>query len=178
MYISQLLQSLCNYPTNSPRYSRKVSYFNVQISGQNYNVQVNQTLVAWSTPYNPLKYHFYYCHNSRKYYHHHDSQPTITTVNNYPTIAHPWSICDWILETNQIVTLGLFHFVGSANSYTHTLSMHSGINRLSWLVYFSRASFTDHVNSQLKQKDHWMALQGRHGSEIHSSGSKMSLTSS
>ena len=30
-------------------------------------------------------------------------------------------MCDWILETVQIVTLGLFHFIGSANSYKHTL---------------------------------------------------------
>ena len=42
-----------------------------------------------------------------------------------------WNICDWILETDQIVTLGLFHYIGPANSYTHTLPIHSGITRLS-----------------------------------------------
>ena len=38
--------------------------------------------------------------------------------------------CDWILETNQIVTLGLFHFIGLANGYTHTLPIYSAITRL------------------------------------------------
>ena len=31
-------------------------------------------------------------------------------------------------KTNQIVTLGVFHFIGPANSYTHMLSIHSAIN--------------------------------------------------
>ena len=33
-------------------------------------------------------------------------------------------------ETNQVVTLGLFHFIGPANSYTHILPIHSAITRL------------------------------------------------
>ena len=45
-------------------------------------------------------------------------------------------------KTNQIVTLGLFHFIG----YTHTLPILSAISRLGWLVCFSRVSFADHVN--------------------------------
>ena len=36
-------------------------------------------------------------------------------------------ICE---KTDQIVTLGLFHFIGPANSYTHTLPIHSAITRL------------------------------------------------
>ena len=42
-------------------------------------------------------------------------------------------------KTNQIVTLGLFHFIGPANGYTCTLCIHSAITRLSdWSA--SRAS--------------------------------------
>ena len=33
-------------------------------------------------------------------------------------------------KTDQIVTLGLFHFIGPANSYTCTLHIHSAITRL------------------------------------------------
>ena len=33
-------------------------------------------------------------------------------------------------KTGQIVTLGLFHFIGPANGYTCTLHMHSAITRL------------------------------------------------
>ena len=36
-------------------------------------------------------------------------------------------ICDWTLE---IAILGQFHFIGPANSYTHTLPIHSAITRL------------------------------------------------
>ena len=31
-------------------------------------------------------------------------------------------------KTDQIVTLGLFHFIGPADSYTHTLPMHCCID--------------------------------------------------
>ena len=50
-------------------------------------------------------------------------------------------------KTNQIVTLGLFHFIGPANSYTCTLHIHSAITRLGGLVCFSRITFADPVNS-------------------------------
>ena len=40
------------------------------------------------------------------------------------------SICDWILETDQIITLGLIYFIGPANGYTCTLHIHSAITRL------------------------------------------------
>ena len=50
-------------------------------------------------------------------------------------------------KTNQIVTLGLFHFIGPANGHTHTLHIHSAITRLGELVCFSIASFADPVNS-------------------------------
>ena len=48
-------------------------------------------------------------------------------------------------KTDQIVTLGLFHFIGPANGYTCTLHIH--ITKLGGLVCFSRASFADPVNS-------------------------------
>ena len=78
-------------------------------------------------------------------------------------------------KTNRIVTLGLFHFIGPANGYTCTLHMHSTITRLGWLVCFSTVSFTDPVNSWLRQWDPWKALHGRHGCEIHPSNREMSV---
>ena len=33
--------------------------------------------------------------------------------------------CDWILETDQIVTVGLFHFIGPANGYIRTLHIYT-----------------------------------------------------
>ena len=33
-------------------------------------------------------------------------------------------------KTDQNVTLGLFHFIGPANGYTHTLQIHTAIVRL------------------------------------------------
>ena len=33
-------------------------------------------------------------------------------------------------KTDQIVRLGLFHFIGPANGYTYTLHIHSAITRL------------------------------------------------
>ena len=50
-------------------------------------------------------------------------------------------------KTNQIITLGLFHFIGSANGHICTIHMHSAITRPGGLVCFSRASFADPVNS-------------------------------
>ena len=49
-------------------------------------------------------------------------------------------------KINKIVTLGCFHFIGPANGYSCTLYIHGVINRLSLLVYFSRASFANAVN--------------------------------
>ena len=43
-------------------------------------------------------------------------------------------------KTDQLVTLGPFHFIGPANGYTHTLHIHSAITRLGGLVCFSRSS--------------------------------------
>ena len=79
-------------------------------------------------------------------------------------------------KTDRIVTLGLLHFIGPANSYTCTLHIQSAITRLGWLVCFSKVSFADPVNSWLRQWDPWGALHGRHGSEIHSSDGETSLT--
>ena len=50
-------------------------------------------------------------------------------------------------KTDQIVTLGLFHFIGPANGHTCTLHIHSAITRLGGLVCFSRASFANPINS-------------------------------
>ena len=66
-------------------------------------------------------------------------------------------------------TIGLFQFIGPANGYTHTLRIHSAITNLGYLVCFSRVSFANSTNSQLRQWDPWRALHGRHGSEIHPS---------
>ena len=70
-------------------------------------------------------------------------------------------------KTEHNVTLGQLHFIGPANSHTHTLSMHCCINGLSQLVCFSRAGFADRVKSRLRQWDPWRALDGRYGSDIH-----------
>ena len=50
-------------------------------------------------------------------------------------------------KTDQIITLGLFHYIGPANGYTCTLHIHSTIARLGGLVCFSRVCFTNPVNS-------------------------------
>ena len=84
-------------------------------------------------------------------------------------------MCDWILENPPNCHTRPFRFIGLANSYTHTLPIHSTITRLGWLVSFSGVSFADHVNSHLRKWDPWSALHGRHGSEIHLSESETSL---
>ena len=78
-------------------------------------------------------------------------------------------------KTNQIVTLALFNFIGLANSYMHTLPILIVITRLGWLVCFSRASITNHVDSHLIQWDPCRALHRRHGFEVDPSSSEMSL---
>ena len=79
-------------------------------------------------------------------------------------------------KTDQIVTLGLFHFIGQTNGYTRTLHIHSVSIRLGWLVCFYRATFADSVNSWLRQWDPWRALHGRHGPEIHPRDRETSIT--
>ena len=79
-------------------------------------------------------------------------------------------------KTDRIVTLGLFHFIGPANGYTHTLHIHTAIVRLGWLVCFSRATFADPVNSWVGQWDPWRALHRRHGCEIHPRDGGTSIT--
>ena len=78
-------------------------------------------------------------------------------------------------KTNRNITLGQLHFIGPADSHTHTLSMHCCNTRLSCLVCFSRADFVNHVKSRLRQWDPWRALDGRYGSDIYPCVSKMSL---
>ena len=69
-------------------------------------------------------------------------------------------------KTDRNVTLGLFHFIGPANAYTHTT--HSHCHYQAWLTgLLSRVTFADPVNSWLGQWDPWRALHGRHGCEIH-----------
>ena len=70
-------------------------------------------------------------------------------------------------KTDRNVTFGQLHFLGPANSHTHTLSMHCCNTRLSCLVCFSRVDFADHVKPRLRQWDPWRALDGRYGSDIH-----------
>ena len=69
-------------------------------------------------------------------------------------------------KTDHNVTLGQLHFIGPANSHTHTLPMHYCINGLSQLVCFSRAGFANRVKSRLRQWDPWRELDGRCGSDI------------
>ena len=92
-------------------------------------------------------------------------------VTNVPWLNH-WLYLTGFWRTDQIVTLGLFHFIGPADDYFCTLHIHSAITRLDWLVCFSRATFADPVNSQLRQWDQWKT---RYGSEIHPSDREMSL---
>ena len=66
-----------------------------------------------------------------------------------------------------IVTFGLFHFIDPTVSHTHTLPVHCCINRLTWLVCFSRACFANLAKSWLWQWGPWRALDGRYGSNIH-----------
>ena len=61
-------------------------------------------------------------------------------------------------KTDHNVTLGQLHFLGPANSHTHTLSMNCCNTRLSCLVCFSRADFADHVKPRLR--GHWMGGMG------------------
>ena len=70
---------------------------------------------------------------------------------------------------------GLIHFIGPADSFTHTLPIRSSITKLSWLFCFSRASFADLVKSRLRQWGTWRALHGRHRSEMDPSGSETCL---
>ena len=65
----------------------------------------------------------------------------------YNTLSHTYVIGFW--KTDRIVTPSLFHFIGPANGYTctGTLHIHSATARLGGLVCFSRASFADPVNS-------------------------------
>ena len=39
-------------------------------------------------------------------------------------------VCVWILETNQIVTPGIFYFNDPVNRYTHIVLIHSVITKL------------------------------------------------
>ena len=46
----------------------------------------------------------------------------------FPIIAAIYVTGLW--KTDRNVTLGLFHFIGPANAYTHTLHIHTAIIRL------------------------------------------------
>ena len=70
-------------------------------------------------------------------------------------------------KIDRIVTLGQLHFLGPANSHTHTLSMHRCNTRLSCLICLSRVNFADHVKPRLRQWEPWRVLDGRYGSYIH-----------
>ena len=63
------------------------------------------------------------------------------TTQLYVSVLQTYVTGFW--KTNQIVTLGLFHFIGPENGYTHKLHIHGVITRLGKLVCFSGVSFTD-----------------------------------
>ena len=82
----------------------------------------------------------------------------------------------WLdLENQSNCHIRPIPFIGQANSHTHALPIYRAITRFGWLVCFSRASFTDHVNSLLRKQDTRRALHGGHGSKIHPNGSEMFL---
>ena len=91
---------------------------------------------------------------------HEETWEVVITVLYFKIVTGYW-------KTDHNVTLGQLHFIGPANSHTHALSMHCCITRLSWLVCFSRAGFSDRVKSRLRQWDPWRALDGMYGSDIH-----------
>ena len=57
---------------------------------------------------------------------------------------HMNNTCDWILENQpmQIVTLSLFHFIGSGNSYTHIPPIHSATTITDWSDFLEQAFLT------------------------------------
>ena len=64
--------------------------------------------------------------------------------------VHIYAYVTGLRKTDQIVTLGLFHFSGPANGHTRTLHI---LSRLGGLVCFSRVSFANPINSWLRQWD-------------------------
>ena len=90
-----------------------------------------------------------------------------TTLIYLSTIYIPYVYVTGFWKTDQNVTLCQFHFIGPANSHTHTPSMHCCNTRFSCVVCFSRANFADHVKSRLRQWNPWRVLDGRYGSDIH-----------
>ena len=78
-------------------------------------------------------------------------KPVATQDNSLCYWQNVMPICKWIWKTDQNVTLGLFHFIAPADSYTYMPPVHSGITQLSWLICFSRGSFANHVKSWLRQ---------------------------
>ena len=100
-------------------------------------------------------------------YFYHSSEKCEKTSHATTNVTGYW-------KTDQNITLGQLHFLGPANSHTHTLSMHCCNTRLSCLVCFPRVDFADHVKSRLRQWDSWRALDGRYGSDIHPCVSEMS----
>ena len=71
----------------------------------------------------------------------------LVSINNVLCCYVPYTYVTGFWKTEQIVTLGIFLFIGPANGHTRTLHIRSAITRLSGLVCFSRASFADPVNS-------------------------------
>ena len=94
---------------------------------------------------------------------------TFSFVNDFRYMVYSYvtAYVTGFWKTDRNVTLGQLHFLGPANSHTHTLSMHCCNTRLSCLVCFSRADFANHVKPRLRQWDPWRALDGRYGSDVH-----------
>ena len=78
-------------------------------------------------------------------------------------------ICDFGKPT-KMSHWAYFIIIIPANNHNHTLPIHSGITRHSWLIYFTIASFASHLKSQPRQSMHGPNLRhqldGRHQSEI------------
>ena len=53
---------------------------------------------------------------------------TLVVFNFYLVITEVANVTGY-WKTDRIVTLGLFHFIGPADSYTHTLPVHCCIDR-------------------------------------------------
>ena len=54
----------------------------------------------------------------------------VITSNNCKIIAMYTTYVTGFWKTDRNVTLGLFHFIGPANAYTHTLHIRTAIIRL------------------------------------------------
>ena len=110
-----------------------------------FNIKILNVQIGWFTQVQSHMYHLQVFSVATKMF---------GTINEW---------CDWIMGNQPKCHARPIPFYCL---YTHTLLMHSGIVRLSWLVRFSGANFADYVKSRLRQWGPWRALDGRYGSWI------------